>query len=143
MEIEAGKIIRIINGKAIVEMETSGECQTCGAKQSCCAIGGSSKRQIEIPLVNNRDKLQEGDQIMLSYQPQARLLSAFLVFMLPIIFLIVGYFIGLNVFHTEGKAILIGLVGLLISFFVIWGLNKFVIREKNFLPQILKVQTEV
>ena len=139
MEIEEGKIIRILNGKAIVEMETNEGCHTCGAKESCCSIVGNRKRQIEIPLANNRDKLKEGDQIALSFQPRARLLSAFLVFMLPIIFLIVGYFIGLNLFHTESKAILIGFVGLVISFFIIWALNKFVVKEKTFLPQISKV----
>lgn len=140
MEKEQGKIVRITNGKAVVQMEVSGECNNCALRESCCALSSDRTRQIEIPIVKNMGNLREGDNITLSFQPQTRIMSAFLVFILPIVFLIAGYFIGLTFFGTEGKAILTGFAGLIVAFTLIWRLNKILAREKSFLPKILKTE---
>ena len=136
MELEKGKIVRIIDGKAIVQMETGSHCKTCAAKHACTTLSGDTVRQIEIPVV---DDIKVGDNIMLGYKPQNRILSAFLVFIIPILMLITGYFIGQHIFGTEGMAILTGFAGLIFAFILIWGLNKILLKENKFLPTILKV----
>ncbi|MBD3289364.1 hypothetical protein GF337_11225 [candidate division KSB1 bacterium] len=136
MEIEQGKIIQLGHGKATIQMESSSECRTCGARHACCSIGGETARRIEIPVSENREDLKEGDDVTIRFEPQTRIFSAFLVFIMPIILLITGYYIGMNVFATEGKAILTGFGGLLMAFIMIWGLNKFFAKEKRFIPTI-------
>ena len=78
MEIEQGKIKRIINDKIIIEMEAGSQCLTCEAKQSCHALTGETSRQIEIPAVDSILDLKEGDFISISFQPKNRIIAAFL-----------------------------------------------------------------
>ena len=139
MEREQGKVIRIVGGTAIVQMEAGSQCLTCSAKQACTALSGETVRQIEIPVVAN---IKVGDNITLSYRPQDKIISALLVFMLPVILLISGYFIGLKFFETENKAVLTSFLGLIFAFILIWGVNKFFIKDRSYLPTILKVKNQ-
>ena len=136
MEIEQGKIIRIAEGKATIQMEASSECKTCGARHACCSFGGDNARHIEIPISDNPQNLQEGENVTIRFEPQTRIFSAFLVFIVPIILLIAGYYVGMKIFATEGKAILTAFGGLLLSFVMIWGLNKIFMKEQRFIPTI-------
>ncbi|NOZ60729.1 MAG: SoxR reducing system RseC family protein [Calditrichaeota bacterium] len=136
MEIEIGKIVKLKNEKAVVQMEAGSQCNHCSAKHSCAAMGGVV-RQIEIPVKNG---IHVGDNVTLSYQAKSRIISAFLVFILPIIFLMAGYFMGFELFSSEGKAILSGITALIFSFVVLWGLNKILAKRQLFLPTILKAK---
>ena len=49
-------------------------------------------------------------------------------------------FAGIKLFATEGKAILTAFAGLIISFIMIWGLNKLFMKDKNFLPTIHRLE---
>jgi len=138
METEQGKIIHIRNGNAIIELEAGSQCFKCQAKESCHTLTGDTTRQIEIPILNSIDNLKEGDKITLSFQPQGRILSAFLVFIMPLLFLITGYFLGIRFFGTESKAIMTSLAGLLAAFMFLWIINKTLIKDKKFIPTILK-----
>ncbi|UCE07861.1 MAG: SoxR reducing system RseC family protein [bacterium] len=126
-------IVNINNEKVVAQMEAGSQCQHCGAKHACSAIGGVV-RQIEIPAKND---VQVGDHVTISYQSQ--MVSALLVFLLPVLFLLAGYFIGFALFGTEGKAILTALGGLIAAFFINWFLNKILAQERHFLPTILKI----
>lgn len=135
METEEGKIISFKDGKAVVQMEAGSQCTHCGARHACSAMGGLV-RQIEIPAKND---VQVGDHVTISYQSQSRIVSAIIVFMLPVLFLIAGYFIGFSLFGTEGKAILTSLGGLGIAFILNWGLNKIFEKDRHFVPMIVKI----
>jgi len=136
MNTEIGKIVNINKEKVVVQMEAGSQCQHCGAKHACSAIGGVV-RQIEIPA---KDDVQVGDHVTISHQSQSRIVSALLVFLLPVLFLIAGYFIGFALFGTEGKAILTALGGLIAAFFINWFLNKILAKERHFLPTILRIE---
>ncbi len=135
METEIGKVVTINNDKVVVQMEAGSQCQHCGAKHACTAMGGVV-RQIEIPAKND---VQVGDHVTISYQSKSRIVSAIIVFILPVLFLITGYFIGFSLFGTEGKAILTALGGLIIAFILNWGLNKIFSKNSHFLPTIVKI----
>jgi len=140
MENETGKIVRIANGKAVIELEPGEQCETCGAKGACSAFGGNTTRHIEVPVTQQLKHIKEGDRITLLFQPRTRILSAFLVFILPIIFLVTGYFFGFQYFNSEGKAILISFVALLLSFIFLWILNKLLVKKEKFIPTILRIE---
>ncbi|MEE4310323.1 MAG: SoxR reducing system RseC family protein [candidate division KSB1 bacterium] len=139
MERERGKVVKISRGKAIIQMETCSECQTCGAKHACMSLSDNSARQIEVPVKNRFTQLEEGDHVELSFEPGSRILSAFLVFIVPILFMIAGYYVGFNVTHSEGRSILASFAGLIIAFALIKLLNKFIIKDNSFMPTIVKV----
>jgi len=138
MEGEQGTIVRITEGKAIIRVHTSEGCSTCGAKHACGFMGDGDTRQMEIPLSKDQHEFKEGDRITLSFQPQARVFSALMVFFLPVIFLIAGYFLGMKLFAAEGKAIISAFAALVLAFVILWGLNRLFARDKNFLPTIEK-----
>jgi positive regulator of sigma E activity len=135
METEIGKIVTINDENAVVQMEAGSQCQHCGAKHACSAMG-DVMRQIEIPAKND---VHVGDHVTISYQSQSRIVSVLLVFLLPVLFLIAGYFIGFALFGTEGKGILTSLGGLVIAFILNWGLNKIFAKDSHFLPTIVKI----
>ena len=139
MEIEEGIVLKIHNGKAVIQMENCSECQTCGAKHACISLSNESARQIEIPVTKEMNQINEGDKIRLSFKPQSRIFSAFLVFILPILVLIASYFIGMKIFGTEGKAILSGFCGLLVTFVLIRLIDKLLVKENSFMPTIQKI----
>jgi len=132
----SGKIVKFKNGKAVVQMETGSQCNHCAARHACSVIDGAA-RQIEIPVENS---IHINDQVTLSYQAKSRIISALLVFILPIIFLIAGYFVGFEVFSSEGKAILSSIAGLIFAFVLLWGLNKILAKGQCFLPTVLKTR---
>lgn len=136
MEEEVGKIIQVANGKIIVQIKSGGQCHLCGAAQACNPAQ-ATVRQLELPYQN--EDLKIGDEVMIQFKPQIRVLSAALVFILPIFFMIAGYFIGQTIFNTEGKAVLSSFLGLMVAFLVLRIINRFSARSENFLPSIIKL----
>ena len=116
MKEEVGKITNIVNGRAYVQMESGSQCNRCGANHSCTPLNQIT-RELEIPVSNENIKI--GDRVSINFRPQTRILSAVLVFILPVIFLITGYFIGTKFYNSEDKSILTGFTGLSISFIII------------------------
>ena len=135
MDVEKGQIINIDSNKVVVQMEAGSQCQQCSAKHACSGMGGVVRR-IEIPMKND---VKIGDQVTISYLSQSRIISAVLVFLLPLFFLFAGYFLGFYFFGNESEAILTTFGGLIVGFILLWILNKFLSKDKHFLPTIIKV----
>lgn len=136
MELEDGTVVRLEDGKAVIQMEVGAQCDSCRLKHCCTSLSEETTRRIELPVT---ESLHVGDNVKLGYQPKYRIISAFLVFILPLLLLIAGYFLGLTLFKTEGKAILSGFVALGIGFITVWGLGKILDKNQSFIPQIVKV----
>lgn len=137
MEQEIGKIVNIIDGKVIVQIESGEQCKLCGSAHACMTLTQTT-RQIEIPYNNENVKI--GDRVAIGFKPQTRLLSSFLVFLMPIIFLVAGYFVGDRLFQRENMAILFSFLGLAFSFLMLRFLNKFFSRSTNFNPMIESIE---
>lgn len=136
MEEEVGKIIQVANGKIIVQIKSGSQCELCGAAQACNPAQ-ATVRQLELPYQNEDIKI--GDEVMIQFKPQIRVLSAALVFILPIFFMIAGYFIGQTIFKNEGMAVFSSFLGLMVAFLVLRIINRFSARSENFLPSIIKL----
>lgn len=136
MEEEIGKIIQVANGKIVVQIEAGGQCKLCGAAQAC-QPAQATMRQMELPY--HSQDLNIGDKVIIHFKPQIRVLSAALVFILPILFMIAGYFIGQGLFASEGMAVLFSFVGLSVSFLLLRLINRFTANSKNFVPNIIKL----
>ena len=135
MENESGIVVAVENGRAVIQMTPGSYCQKCAAKDICSSLGETT-RQISVPTTK---KLSVGERVTLSYRASSRVTSAMIVFILPILFLIAGYFFGTSFFgKSEGWGILGSLLGLVVGFVAIWLLNKILERKQSFIPQILQ-----
>jgi sigma-E factor negative regulatory protein RseC len=97
MEIEIGRVKELRGDKAVLYLHSHSKCHHCGAKMICGA-GNGVTRELTIP---NSLSAKVGDQVKISYQESSRILSAFLIFIVPILLLIAGYIFGFNRSQSE------------------------------------------
>jgi len=136
MEEEIGTIVEVSGDQAVVEMETGEYCSHCAAKSACQPMGGTRRRVV----VNNIQVAQVGDRAALSYRAKSRIMAASLVFLLPVICLFLGYFLGNFLFEGEGAKVISALVGLSIGFLVLRVLNTLMAGRSDLAPQIIRVE---
>ncbi len=113
--------VKEIDGKfAIVEMIKSGSCDSCAIHGFCGAGNKAVHHRIKTDI-----KLQAGDTVQVFIAPELKILSSFILFILPIIVMIGFYFLGKQFLNSEGKVIITSFIGLLLS-----GLAIFIIDKK-------------
>ena len=135
MQVETGKVVSIRGDKAVVQMVEGDLCSQCGSVASCC-VKGLNTRQITI---HNSIHAKEGDRVQISYHPKTRLLSGFVIFILPVLMGFLGYFGGILYFGSESGGILGTFLGFVFAFLIIWAVNK-VLEKKKYTPAMLKVE---
>ena len=133
MENEVGTIVKMKQGKMVIEVSSGGQCKLCGAAEACIPINDAG-RKITLPYSSTNYKV--GDRVKIMFKPKIRILSAVMVFLIPIIFLIFGYFIGIKIFETENIAIGFSFLGLVFSFVLLWTMNKIISRGQTFVPKV-------
>jgi len=111
MEREVGKVIRVKGDNAEVLLHSSAACGTCGARFSC-ALGTGIDR---IMTVRNRFHAKVGDQVEIELTEKTRILSALLVFFMPLVLIVAGYFLGTGFFHSQGRGILGAILGFILA----------------------------
>jgi len=133
---EKGTVIEIRDGTARVNLvpEDAGKCGSCRA----CDLGQGEKHEhiIEVPATAG---LAAGDEVFIEVPLPSRYLSIVLFFVLPLIFLgagcVAGYFIGKALFEREFAAdlftIILGAVGLALSYFIVRVIDKYFLGEKT------------
>lgn len=136
MENEIGTIVKISQGKMDIAFSSGGQCQLCGVAEACMPVNDAG-RKITIPYSNAN--LRVGNKVRIIVKPKIRIISALMVFVIPIIFLIIGYFIGIKIFETENVAIAFSFLGLLLSFGLLWVMNKIISNGQNFIPAVVEL----
>ncbi len=113
---DVGTVVDIQNGLAIVEYSRSDACDTCKLKAFCFQKGGDITK---LTMKNNLN-VKKGDMIQFEISPQMRMLSSFLVFILPIIFMIGSYFLCKSAIGlSENMSIVVSLVSIAVAFIVV------------------------
>jgi sigma-E factor negative regulatory protein RseC len=136
MENEIGTIVKISRGKMDIAFNSGGQCQLCGAAEACLPANDTG-RKITLPYSDTNLKL--GNKVRIIVKPKIRIISVMMVFVIPIFFLIIGYFIGIKIFETENVAIAFSFLGLLLSFGLLWIMNKIISDTKNFVPAVVEL----
>jgi len=135
--MDYGVIEEIKNNKIYIKIESTGECSTCPGKIQC-DIFSKGKRLMEIKNTY-KDNFKIGERISFSFTPKARVISAIIIFLIPVISLILFYYIGLMIFKNSNIAIISSLSGLLLSFLIIFIIIKFLCTNILFKPIIKKI----
>jgi positive regulator of sigma E activity len=114
---ETGRILKTDQGGIEIEMNQGYACSGCSA----CFI---DKNKAHILRVNQDIDVKPGELVEVEVQPTFAVKSALLLFLLPLLMLVMGYFLFMNYLPIPNiempyRGILGALLGLIISFFVV------------------------
>lgn len=111
---------KISDGKVFIEMQREGSCDGCAMHGFCSGHDKNFTHEVKTDL-----DLKVGDIVNVSIAPKTRILSAFIIFVFPILMLILFYFVSHSLLKlSENISILISFSGLVISGFIIYYLDK-------------------
>ena len=140
MATEEGIVTKIESTTtAWVKTTKSGACKSCSARSSC--LGGGEEMEVE---AINRAGAHVGQKVVLSFDTSPLLKATFMLYVLPIIAMIVGAFVGQNLapnfnLNTSFLSAIFGFLffGLTILFVRSKG-NKLAQRDE-YRPKIIRV----
>lgn len=135
---ETGKIIEIMGSTAKVEVSQKEVCHKCPSESFCkLATGGS--RSIEAV---NEMGAKVGDTVKIEIGSGNILVSAFFVYIFPIIaLLVVGGFVQ-SISGSQNMAIVTGIIALGASFLIVHLLDKKMNKSKQLIPAIKEIINE-
>lgn len=132
---DTGIVVNIQDDFAFVEVEKGEICNTCKLR-SLCFHKGNEKPIFKIKNILNAKK---GDKISFVIEPKIRILSSFLVYIIPIILLISSYCISKYCLHlSENLSILIAILSVALCFFILKFIDRIFIRKDFINPKMVK-----
>lgn len=124
-----GKVVSIEGDKLKVSVDVGTECLGCPSKSHCNMGDGKGKTISVINLCG----AEVNDHIIFETEPSKVLISSFLIWILPIISMFVGYFVVIN-FAQGFWPVLAAMVFLFLSFFLLRIIDKAISGGKSFYP---------
>ena len=118
-----GKVIEINGNKIKLKMFKESSCAHCSG------CGDANKMARELELTYNGE-VEVGDIVTFELEDSKMLKIGFIVYVLPILMMIAGYFISNRLGHSETTSVLISLGFLIISFVCLHIYDKYFVKEK-------------
>ena len=141
MATEQGIVIRTETETAWVKTKRSEACEGCSSRGACSVMGGGEEMEVE---AINAAGGKVGDRVVLSFETASLLKATFLVYIIPVIFLLIGALIGqklaLILTLNESMSAAIGsllLGGLSILFVKIKG-NRMA-QQEEYRPKVIRI----
>lgn len=129
---QKGIIKKTVKNIADVEIQRS---TACG--ESCASCGLCPGRTAVVK-ADNAIGAKSGDTVILDMADQKVLGAAFLVYIVPVVVLIIGYFIGYAILKTEIYGAVTGFILMAVTFVIIMMFDK---RLKNkYTPRIVRIE---
>ena len=126
--VQTGLIKKLHGDIADVEIHRS---TACGDN---CASCGLCNGRTSIVKAANAAGAAEGDTVLIDMADKKVLGAAFLVYIVPLVLLVAGYFIGSALFKTEPGGIITGFLLMLLSFLPIVFIDRR--SRQKYLPKI-------
>jgi sigma-E factor negative regulatory protein RseC len=127
METETGIVVELDGDEAVLQIQLSGKCSQCSSRAPCSAVGPNI-RQIS---VRNIMGARVGERVEISFPPRARVLSAFLFFLFPVLLALIGFFLGQAIGGGEGSGVVGTFAGFVLAYVVVRLLNPLIERRKR------------
>jgi positive regulator of sigma E activity len=132
---EHGQIIRIDeDGRGIVRLDVHGGCEHCGMSGSC-QLSGTGKRELHLQLTGKG--FHVGDLIEVETSSRSLIVSAFLVFILPLILAILVYGIVAQMTPKSGWAMLGFFAMFVLSELIVAWIDRKLGKKTFFEPRIV------
>ncbi len=109
---EVGKVVEVLDGKAIVELRQTAACAGCRAVHACFMGYGTMRRATVCDPLGVR----MGDRVEVTLQPNALVKASFIVYILPLIALFVGLFLGRHLRSVFEWPLSADVAGILVGF---------------------------
>jgi sigma-E factor negative regulatory protein RseC len=137
-----GIVIKVNSSTAWVKCTRSAACESCKAKDFCDTVGGSDD-DVEIEAINAA-KAKVDDRVTISFKTSSLLKVSFLVYMVPVLFLILGVVIGdkiAAIFNYDQSifSVLAGLLFLLAAFFFVKTKGSKMSKKDEYKPKIIRI----
>ncbi|HHI88216.1 MAG TPA: hypothetical protein ENK03_04750 [Candidatus Cloacimonetes bacterium] len=133
---DVGRVVDIQNGLAVVEYSRSDACNTCKLKAFCFQKGGDVNK---LTMKNNLN-VKKGDMIQFEISPQMRMLSSFLVFILPVVFMIGSYFLCRSAIGlSENISIVVSLISIAVAFIIVKIIDDQIKKKAMIQPKMVAV----
>lgn len=142
---ERARVIENKNGQSLVKIIKTSACSHCDEK---CMLADDSHEVEEMEvLVNDPIGAEVGNMVELEMGAKPILFSAFVVYLLPLVAIIAGYFAGSHLFNSfisnsEIAGILGSVLGFIISFGMLKIFDKKAGASSHFHPEITRVVTQ-
>ncbi len=140
MRNECGTVIDVQNNYAILEIMQQDTCASCAAHEVCAALGGGKK---QISVINSLNA-KKGDEVEICISDRGSLISALIVYVLPILLLLAGMvcgsiFLQNGLFSSDGAMAVGGTSSILIAFGIIKLINPIIKKMNIFRPNMLRI----
>lgn len=126
-------IEKLDNSKILVKLFERSGCSDC-AMASLCSLGKTEGEVVEA-LGNN---LSPGDKVKVTEGEGKLILFAFLLFILPLIFFVLGYVIFKNFLKGDLLPALLGFALMVVYFFILGFFEK-KLKNKFLIPRAYKI----
>ncbi|MBC2696703.1 MAG: SoxR reducing system RseC family protein [Desulfobacteraceae bacterium] len=142
MATEEGIITKVYSSTAWVKCTKSAACESCSAKGFCDTVGGPDD-DLEVEAINAAGAKVD-DRVTISFETSSLLKVSFLVYMVPVLFLLLGVIIGdkiARIFNYDQSifSILVGSLFLFAAFFFVKTKGKNLSKKDAYQPKIIRI----
>ena len=139
---EEGVVIDTYGEFAKVEAKRSASCEGCASKDTCKPNSNTSMIIEVINPINAR----VGDRICFEVEAGVLLKSTFVIYLMPVIFLLIGAWAGGEIAkiyplfkREEILSVISGSLFFLVSVFILISLNRYFSKNKRYKPMIKEI----
>lgn len=122
----SGKVTKINGNKITVKMFKESSCAHC----SGCGEASKLTREIELDFNPKEREIKVGNIVTFELEDSKMLKIGFLVYVIPVIMMVLGFGIGNYFGKSEGVSVLYSFIGLFLTFLIIHLYDKFIVKEK-------------
>ena len=145
MATEKGIVTKIDSTTAWVKTTKTNACKACAARGSCNVMGGGKEMEVE---AINYAKAKVGETVVISFETSPLLKATFMLYVLPVLFLMAGAFIGSKMapffnFDASLLSVITGFLffGIIVMFVKSKG-NKMG-KKDEYRPKVIKILKEL
>lgn len=141
---EIGEIIETRGKQALVKIERHSLCSKCNNKCQLAQPESHEVDEIEVE-VDNPIGARSGQRVKIEMKEQPMVVASLIIYLIPLIFMIAGYFIGISFLNslgyqgTEITGIIASLSFLALSFVFIRFLDNLFSKRKDYHPRIKEI----
>ena len=126
-----GKVVRLKNAVAYIEIERSQECAGCKA----CAL--AAKKVTVLPATNDVGA-KAGDEVLVALAPQKPLIATLMLFLLPLVLMVIAVVISLRFNQSEPMLALYAFVGIAAGFLIAFVFDK-LYYSKKYVSHVIEI----
>ncbi len=130
--MEVGVIKEIKDNKAIITMERKSACAGCHA----CEVS-HDKQEMTMTAINECNG-KIGDNVAVELVVDRLMFATIILYGIPLVTTVLGFFIGYYVFNSEVVSFIMGIVFMLITYFIIKRCEGFFNNDK-YIPVARKI----